>query len=102
MTFTKEQMEILKQYEDSFRTAVNADWARNPGRFALQTIHGIYTGATGDKRRFDDNCQHCIVSLLRDCGRLYYNDKVEMEKAKEVKAEDIPVKKVRAKVKTKK
>ena len=100
MTFTKEQMEVLSQYESYFNTAVNANYSRHPGRLALQTVYDIYTGVTGDTRRFDDNCQHCILALLKDCGRLYFQDKELLEKP--VKSEDIPVKKVRAKVKTKK
>lgn len=99
MTFTKDQMEVLSNFEEYFRTAINARWARNPGRTNLSRIHEIFTSATGDTRRLDANCQHCILNLLRDCGKFYFQDK---ESKTEVKAEDIPVKKVRAKVKTKK
>lgn len=106
MTFDKDQMVILSKFEDYFYTAVNAAWARNPGRYNLQVIHTIFCGATGDKRRLDANCQHCILNLLRDTGKLYFQDKETIAKAeentKEVKAEDLPAKKVRAKVKTKK
>lgn len=100
MTFTKDQMEVLSGFESYFNTAINANYSRHPGHTNLLTIYEVYTGATGDRRRFDDNCQHCILSLIRDCGRIYYRDKEEMSKSKEVKTEDIPVKKVRAKVKT--
>ena len=100
MTFTKDQIEVLSVYEDYFWTAIKADYSRHPGRENLRRIYDIYTGATGDTRRFDDNCQHCIFHLIRDCGQLYYKDKEEMERQKEVKTEEIPVKKVRAKVKT--
>lgn len=41
-------------------------------------IWGIYTTTTGDKRRFNDNCNHCILSLLTDCGRIYFQDKQEL------------------------
>lgn len=99
MTFTKDQMEMLSKFEEHFKTAVNADWCRNPGRENLQVIHQILTSATGDRRRLDANCQHCILTLVRDTGKLYFADKEAMQK---VQAEEIPVKKVRAKVKTKK
>lgn len=102
MTFTKDQLEELSLFEEHFTTAVNASWSRHPGRHNLATIHRIFTSATGDTRRLDDNCQHCIVNLLRDCGRIYFADKATLAKKEEVKAEEIPVKKVRAKVKTKK
>lgn len=83
MKFTTEQLNTLSQWEDHFRTAVNAQWARNPGTSALLTIHGIFCQVTGDQRRFNDNCSHCILSLLKDCGTIYFQDKAEMvEKAK--------------------
>lgn len=105
MTFTKEQLETLSQWEANFSTAVNSNWARNPGRINLRTIYDIYSGAVNSRAiPFNANCQHCIVTILRACGKLYFADKEELAKqeaaAKEVKAEDIPVKKVRAKVKT--
>lgn len=78
MTFNEEQLKTLSAWEENFRTAVKADWARNPGRNGLRVIYDIYTQMTGDKRRFNDNCNHCILSLLKDCGRIYFHDKEEM------------------------
>lgn len=78
MTFTEEQLKTLSQWEDNFRTAVKAQWARNPGRSGLRVIYDIFTSVTGDKRRFNDNCNHCILSLLQDCGRIYFQDKQEL------------------------
>lgn len=42
-------------------------------------IYDIYTTATGDRRRFSDNCNTCILSLLTDCGRLYFHDMIEAQ-----------------------
>ena len=78
MTFTEEQLQTLSQWEDNFRTAVNAQWARNPGTSGLRVIWEIYTKSTGDQRRFNDNCNHCILSLLQDCGRIYFHDTIEL------------------------
>lgn len=100
MTFTKEQMEILSKFEEHFRTATKSAWSRHPGRTNLRTIYDIFTTATGDKRRYDDCCQHCILSLLRDCGVIYFKDKASLEEMKKVEAKDIKVKKARVKVKT--
>lgn len=77
MTFTTEQLQTLSQWEENFRTAVRAQWARNPGRSGLRVIYDIYTAATGDHRRFSDNCSHCILSLLQDCGKAYFADLAE-------------------------
>ena len=83
MTFTEQQLKDLSPWEDNFRTAVNAQWARNPGRSGLKVIYDIYTAATGDTRRFNDNCNHCILSLLQDCGRIYFQDINELAMRKE-------------------
>ena len=37
-------------------------------------IYDIFTQATGDRRRFSDNCSTCILNLLTDCGKLYFDD----------------------------
>lgn len=104
MRFTEEQLKDLSPWEDNFRTAVNAQWARNPGRSGLKVIYDIFTSVTGDTRRFNDNCNHCILSLLQDCGRIYFQDKQELAlraiptKAVEVSQEAAePVKKVAVK-----
>ena len=82
MTFTTEQLKTLSAWEDNFRTAVKAQWARNPGSKGLRVIYDIYTSATGDRRRFNDNCNHCILSLLKDCGKVYFQDLEELKTRK--------------------
>lgn len=101
MKLTEEQIQTLSQWEDNFRTAVCSSWTRNPGRAGLQVIHQIYTQVTGDTRRLNTNCNHCILSLVKDCGRLYFQDKEELIAAKnaevfveKTKAEAEPVTKV--------
>lgn len=82
MRFTEEQLNTLSAWEDNFRTAVNAQWARNPGTNGLRVIYDIFTSVTGDQRRFNDNCNHCILHLLQDCGRIYFQDKEELARRK--------------------
>ena len=84
MTFTKEQLKTLSAWEENFRTAVKAKWARNPGRTALRVIYDIFTQATGDRRRFSDNCSTCILNLLTDCGKLPTKEVKASQEAKEV------------------
>ena len=73
-TIAEEDMRALSKYERHFRTAVNAGWASYPGSRALDEIGAIYKRATGDGRRINKSCGHCILSLLRDCGRLYFEN----------------------------
>ena len=107
MTFTKEQMEALAKYEPYFFTATKANYTRNPGRVALQEMHGIFKSATNSAIRLNTGCGHCIYSLVKAVAVAYYKDKEELEAlaAKEVKAEDTEAKtekKVPVKTKTKK
>ena len=107
MTFTKDQIEALAKYEPYFFTATKANYTRNPGRVALQEMHGIFKSATNSAIRLNTGCGHCIYSLVKAVAVAYYKDKAELEAlaTKEVKAEDIPAeteKKVSVKTKTKK
>ena len=107
MTFTKEQMEALAKYEPYFFTATKANYTRNPGRVALQEMHGIFKSATNSAIRLNTGCGHCIYSLVKAVAVAYYKDKEELEAlaAKEVKAEGTEAKteeKVSVKTKTKK
>ena len=104
MKFTEQQLETLSAWEDNFRTAIHAQWARNPGTSGLRVIWEIFTQVTGDQRRFNDNCNHCILHLLQDCGRIYFQDKEELlNKRNDAKAVELterevkPVKKVAVK-----
>ena len=80
MTFTKDQLEVLSQWEENFKTAVNSGWARNPGRINLRTIYDIYSGALNNRSiPFNANCQHCIVNLLKAVGKIYFADKEQLQ-----------------------
>lgn len=83
MKFTEEQLKTLSAWEGNFHTAVHAQWTRNPGRSGLRIIYEIFTQVTGDQRRFNDNCSHCILSLMQDCGRIYFQDKEELARRQE-------------------
>ena len=78
MTFNEEQLQALSAFERNFNCAIQAQWSPHPGRTGLKLIYDIYTGVTGDKRPFNDNCQHCILSLITDCGKIYFKDKEEL------------------------
>lgn len=82
MNYTEEQFNILAQYEANLRTAVDGNWARNPGRTALAQINDILNGATKANHRLNAWCQQCVLSLLRSAGKLYFEDKKEREDKK--------------------
>ena len=87
--YTEEQFQELAQYEEQFRRAVNSNFARNPGRDHLVRIRSAYMEATGT-RWYPENygCTACIVQLLKDAGRLWLDQKAEMEKEQLAKAQE--------------
>lgn len=82
MKLSKEQFTSLAPYEPYFHTAVHSDWARHPGLHALQTIHGVYRTLCHNARPLNAGCQHCILTLLKDVGTIYFADKEEIINAK--------------------
>ena len=91
MNYTKEQFETLSQWEENFRTARDGNWARNPGRSALAVINEALNSATGVKHRLNAWCQQCILNLLQKAGKLYFEDKAEMEAAAKAAVPECPV-----------
>lgn len=65
-------MKELSQWEGLFHTAVNASWASNPGRVALERIADIYEAATDQRLSRNYSCGACVLRLLSDTGRLYF------------------------------
>ena len=78
MNYTEQQRAILAQYEEYFGTAVRSDWARNPGPRALNEINDILYAGKTTKPRVNHGCQQCILGILRDAGRLYFQDLEEI------------------------
>lgn len=70
---TKEQIEALKPYESYMRTAVRARWASNPGMQGIDTLRRVWEEATGSRRNMTTSCAMCILNLLIDVGRLYFD-----------------------------
>ena len=109
MILNDEQLNILSNWEQNFETAVRAQWCLNPGTTALQTIVSIWNAATGEGRRLNPGCSTCVFNLLKDAGRLYFDEKQKrIDAANDKKAVALseqkakPVKKVAIKTKAKK
>lgn len=81
MTFTKEQLKLLSQFEGNFHTAIHADWSRAIGKSGTELLSSIWKDATGDSSPVNSNCSHCVLALIKKVGAAYYRDIEEMEKA---------------------
>lgn len=83
MRFNATQLEELKQYEDRFSTAVNADYYRNLGGRTLDRINNIYAEAEGKTLAHNWSCSHCILTFLKTVGAKYFADLKEYNKQAE-------------------
>lgn len=76
---TERQYMILQSYEKYFRTAVYHGYSRNPGGEAIKRMDMVYQEVSGVNLRTNQGCNTCIMRLLRDLGRLYFDYKAEKE-----------------------
>lgn len=76
---TDEQFQALAQYEDRFRTAIDAKWCRYPGLAALQTMVSVYNSVTGQGIRINSGCSRCVLHVVQDAGRVYFAEKARRE-----------------------
>lgn len=98
LTFTDAQREMLKPYEQNFKTAVFSDYARRVGGpEAAYEIGRIYREATGVSLPVYPSCQDCMLRLLKQVGKAYFADldliAIEaLEKAAKKVVDDAPEK----------
>ena len=71
---TKQDRSFLKEYELNFKTAVNSDYSRNMPRASLEEIEKVVFDETGKTLNTNYNCSHCIMKLLKEAAKLYFND----------------------------
>lgn len=90
MTFTKEQLEKLKEAEVYFEQATHGYV-----RFAPRALHTLvadtYFEATGQKIPANWSCSTCVLNLYRKVGAIYFNDKKELEKQTSSEPEPLPL-----------
>lgn len=90
MTFTKEQLEKLKEAEPHFKTAKNGYV-----RFASRALHNLvadtYFEATGQKIPANWSCSICVLNLYRKVGYFYFKDLEELEKQTSSEPEPLPL-----------
>ena len=79
MTFTKEQLEILKEAEPHFLTA-KSGYVRYATRALHTLVADTYFQATGQKIPANWSCGTCILNLYRKVGYFYFKDLEEIEK----------------------
>lgn len=71
--FTKEQIELLKPYEQYFRTVIKAKYKRATSSHVNDIVANIYEEATGEILQRNWSCPNCIFEIFKKCGELYYS-----------------------------
>lgn len=84
MNFTKEQREILKQYEDRLNTAYNLNYVRGLTYKASDAILGVWREVKGKDENVNFSCSHCVLSFMKKVGKMYFEDLAEIAKANEM------------------
>ena len=79
MTFTPEQLEILKEAEVHFEQATHG-YVRYAPRDLHTLVANTYFEATGQKIPANWSCGTCVLNLYRKVGSIYFKDKEELEK----------------------
>lgn len=78
MTYNDQQFEALAKFEGAFVSAIESNYASNPGTEQLKLIRATYIAATGARNVPEDyGCSACVIRLLRKAGRLWLLDRDE-------------------------
>ena len=65
---------ILSKYEQNLRTALYSDYSRNMPRASIQEIEKVVFDETNKAQAINYNCSHCIMKLLKEAAKLYFNE----------------------------
>ena len=77
--FTKEELEMLSEYEDRFKTAIDSRFVRNLEPRYLTKIKAVYDDAHGGSYALNATCSHCVVNFMTLVGNKYFKDKADYE-----------------------
>lgn len=75
---TDNELDILKKYEDRFRTAVFSEYARNIISTDLDRLLDIYNRVKGIKYKLNKSCSSCQLTFLKLIGRWWFDFKTKV------------------------
>lgn len=77
--FTKEQIEMLKDNEHYFYTAVYENYKRASSAKDNDKIADLYEEVTGGKLNRNWSCGHCVLTAYKVVGKLYFESKERLQ-----------------------
>lgn len=69
--FTKEEMQVLRKYEEQFRRAIESDWAKFVTAEEFAELYSYLRKIQPNALKPSRSCGHCVLRLLRDVGKAY-------------------------------
>ena len=90
MKFTEEEMAILATMEDKLYTACYCKFVRLSNRSQLEQLDVIYKKAFNTTQGAIGACNHCLMEICKKVGKLYFDQKKEMENEAKNKAVEQP------------
>lgn len=88
---TREEVALLKPYEENMRTALDSDWTRGLGGDGVRAMKAVLESMTGKKHFVVQGCAGCVLRLARTVGRWYFEDVLALAREGAVNAESGPV-----------
>lgn len=82
--FSKEQIEVLKQAEIHFYTAFNLNYKRNTPNTLNALVLSLYEAEIGHPYKTNLNCPKCLLTLYKNCGKIYFESIAEQNKTKAI------------------
>lgn len=75
MNFSKSQYEALAPFEEKFRIMRDAHYCRRLPKSEVETLWEIRRAATGNSQKVNGNCANCVMELVKEMSRMWFEDK---------------------------
>ena len=80
LRLTDDEFKYLQEWDYRFFQAVNADYVSVPTPSAIREIHRMWCRIIGRQETIRESCYHCILRLMKDMGKVYFEEKAERER----------------------
>lgn len=76
-----EDMKILDEYQQTFKTAVESSYARHFGSREYSALNEVFKRITGHYYKVNYGCSRCAIGFIKAIANLYFAEKDRREKA---------------------